>query len=83
MCVEGLGRIVALKGLMWRLMQGDNTGFVSIVPMSLVSYSLAEVYSNPMVRMKGGGGLPVPSVCGRARNLEMGFIRTGLSKTLI
>ncbi len=68
-CVEGLGGIVALKSLMWRLMQRDNTGFVSIVPMSLVSYSLTEVYSNPMVRKEGGGGLPVLSVGGRARNI--------------
>ena len=36
--------IVALKGLMWRLMQRDNAGFVSTVPMSLVSYSPVEVY---------------------------------------
>ena len=51
--------IVALKGLMWRLMQRDNAGFVSTVPMSLVSYSPVEVYWNPMVREKGGGGIPV------------------------
>lgn len=36
---EGLGGIVALKDLMWRLMQRDNTGFVSIVPMSLLCLS--------------------------------------------
>lgn len=35
-CVEKPGGIVALKGLMWGLMQRDNTGFVSLVPMSLV-----------------------------------------------
>lgn len=36
-CFERLGGgIVALKGLMWRPMQKDNTGFVSRVPMSLV-----------------------------------------------
>lgn len=69
-CVEGLGGIVVLKSLMWRLMQRDNTGFVSIVPMSLVSYSLAKVYSNPMVREESGGGLPVLNGCGMARYLK-------------
>lgn len=44
---EGLGCIVALKGLMWRLMQRDNTGFVSIVPMSMLcsqKWRLGEGY---------------------------------------
>lgn len=72
-CVERLGGIVALKGLMWRLMQRDNTGFVSTVPMSLVSYSPVEVYSNPMVREKGGGGIPVMmSVVWESKTLRKG-----------
>lgn len=77
---EGLAGIVTLKGLMWRLMLRDNTGFVSIVPTSLVSYSLTEVYSDPTARGEGGGGIPVMR-CGEERNPNNCFARVDQMKS--
>lgn len=59
LCVCVLRGIVVLKGLMWRLMQRGQYSLCVHSPYVLgLLYSLAEVYSNPMVRKEGGGGLP-------------------------
>lgn len=51
-------------------METDAEGTIQALcpqsPCPWCAYSLTEVYSNPMVRAEGGGGLPVLSVCGRS-----------------
>jgi len=65
-CFKGQGHIVAVKGLMWRLMPGDNAGFVAIVlglpgPIAL----LRSIQTR--VREWDRGRVPGPSVSVRAK----------------